>query len=508
MSLLLGPRTLAWPTLALLAVAGLLGAFVGDPSADLPTRMLWLGAGAIAQIALTAVYLLASALGAGRYRIAVLAAVVLGAAARAASLSLILQQVSVTDPLDTDQRLLSATVTYTAWGVILGVVVQGYTEYSSRITDLLSRVDRTLADSRALASEWERRLQDTAMTPQALERAAAALHEDVERRLRPLSHRLWLGLTHREMRQRFGTALLTEPLPIVWIVVVSVPLYMWPVAHHLGLVTAALVGLTTALGVGIVLAAGEGLARQWPHIAVIARIGSIVLAAAVPAAVDRITDDVVYPAGTAVVTVMMVTAIISVQIIAVALRQRRRSIADLNGRIDTLERQRREVATYLHSTMQSRWTAAALRLQEAAERGDAEAARQALAQARGLVDSERSDALPLVDLEEVARSWEGIAAIDLTIPADLPDDARSPLGHLIEEAVANAVRHGRARNVSILVTVTESCVEVVVSDDGIGVSPQPRQGLGTRWRNEVARWELTSSERGSRLNASIPRKGG
>lgn len=87
MSVFLGARTLSWPTLCLLAIAGLLAAAASSPEASLRDRLLWISIGLIAQVALTAVYVLGAKAGATRSRLAVLAVVVLGALARALSLA-------------------------------------------------------------------------------------------------------------------------------------------------------------------------------------------------------------------------------------------------------------------------------------------------------------------------------------------------------------------------------------------------------------------------------------
>mgnify|MGYP002737475802 CR=1 FL=1 len=506
MTLLLGPRTLSGPVLSFLAVAGLLGAFVGDPDADDATRMMWLGAGVVAQCALTGVYLIATVLGARQSRTAVLVTVILGAATRAVALSLLVQHWGIADPLSTPSRLLSATVTYTAWGIVFGLVVQGYAEYRFRLVALLTRVDRALEEAQALAGEWQARLLNVDTAPEALERTAKALHDDVEKRLRPLSHRLWLGLTQHHARDRFLKALLTEPLPIPWIIAAIVPLYLWPIAYQVGLLIAATTGCMTALGVGGILRIGERAAQRWPGHAAIVHATSIVIAAGMPAVVDWATADAIYPAETAVVILALLTAIISVQVVAVALSQRKRSLTDLRDRVDDLERQRRDVATYLHTTLQSRWTAAALQLQDAAAHGDAHAAQHALAHARSLLDESGLDTAPKANFARVALAWEGIVAVTLAIPPDIPADAQSTLSTVIEEAIANSVRHGRSRNVSVLITVTEDTVDVVVTDDGIGPGDHPREGLGSRWRTEVSRWELTGDESGARLIASIPRE--
>jgi signal transduction histidine kinase len=52
---------------------------------------------------------------------------------------------------------------------------------------------------------------------------------------------------------------------------------------------------------------------------------------------------------------------------------------------------------------------------------------------------------------------------------------------IVEECVANAVRHGGAGHIDIAVEVSENDLSVVVIDDGQGLRPDtsPAEGLGT-----------------------------
>lgn len=501
MRLLLGPRTLSWPVLALLAAAGLAGAVVSDPGASLEGRVLWLGAGVVGQIALTAVYLVGARLGAARSRVAVLCVVIAGAAARAAALAVL---VDASDPLGAGQRMLSATVTFTAWGVLFGAAAQAWSDYRGSLEALLRRVDHAVAEADSLSQEWGTRLAHTPATQADLMRAAQALHSDIQGRLRPLSHRLWFGITQRQSRGRFLRAVSEEPLHAAWIAVVAFALYAWTISYHFGATVGILAALGTALAMALILAGADRLAAAHPRRAVAIRTGAVAVAILVPAAIDSATTGFRDPLGLLAVTVGLGVLIIGMQVVAAGLRQRRQVLEALSARVDALDGERLAIASHLHSTMQSRWTAAAMRLEEAAVSGDLDQARRALASARSLVDATAPASPPPVDLVDLTRAWEGIAAVRLDVPPDVPVAARPTLGRLVEEAIANAVRHGRARTIEVLVTVRDDAVDVVVTDDGLGLGSSPRKGLGSSWMDHVATWELTDGAQGARLTASIP----
>lgn len=504
MRLPLAPRTLTRPTLILLAIAGLFAAVTSDPNASLRDRTLWLGAAVIAQVALTAVYLAGARMGAGHIRLGVLGVVIAGAAARGLTLALIVNAAGVTDPLPLGQRILSSTVTFTAWGVLFGAVVQGWQDYQESLRALLLRVDRTLEEATSLSEEWRARLRSVGTSPAELSRTAKALHADIAERLRPLSHRLWFGITDGQSRRRFVTAFTTEPWPAGWIALAATAVYVWTTAYHFGLAYSLIGGLLTNSIVAAILVGSNRLSRHHPAYAPGWHIAALLLALTIPAGVGVIMSSIRDPLGLIAIIAGLGGIIVAVQVIAVSLRQRRSALSRLSLEVDALDNERDSIATHLHSAMQSQWTAAAMRLQAAAESGDIDSASLALAQARAVVEQSGSPARPIVDPADLIEAWRGIAAISMEIDPGVPEATSGTLSHLIEEAISNAVRHGRARNVSVLVTVTDSTVEVIIDDDGNGIDPLSRPGFGSRWLDQVAEWSISRDGAGTSLRASIP----
>ncbi len=56
------------------------------------------------------------------------------------------------------------------------------------------------------------------------------------------------------------------------------------------------------------------------------------------------------------------------------------------------------------------------------------------------------------------------------------------LYRIVQEAISNAVKHGKARNIEIALSVEDGCMLLTVSDNGHGFSAQPRSasGMGLR----------------------------
>ncbi len=109
--------------------------------------------------------------------------------------------------------------------------------------------------------------------------------------------------------------------------------------------------------------------------------------------------------------------------------------------------------------------------------------------------------------------WRVMSAITVRMDADI-DDIDEPLHdgvvRVIEEAVANACRHGLADTVAIDLTVEPSRdgLTIVVDDDGEGLQDQGPAGLGTTLFDEVSRGDYSLlphlDRRGACLTVRIP----
>jgi signal transduction histidine kinase len=67
--------------------------------------------------------------------------------------------------------------------------------------------------------------------------------------------------------------------------------------------------------------------------------------------------------------------------------------------------------------------------------------------------------------------------IDGSLPA-LPDPSLTCIYRVVQEALTNAARHSEAQNVEILVATRDHELELVVTDDGIGLAAGWDRGRG------------------------------
>ena len=114
-----------------------------------------------------------------------------------------------------------------------------------------------------------------------------------------------------------------------------------------------------------------------------------------------------------------------------------------------------------------------------------------------------------------ARETSKRTGLDVVVSADeaidsLPDEHRTCIYRLVQEAVNNAVRHANARTVEVEVRKEHQKVEVTVQDDGAGFDTRFLRGLGLlgmeeRVRRLGGRLTIASEPgRGTRVHAVLP----
>ena len=164
-----------------------------------------------------------------------------------------------------------------------------------------------------------------------------------------------------------------------------------------------------------------------------------------------------------------------------------------------IQRVKQDIARYLHGNLQSRVMALGLSL-KVREIKDQVSMDSALSLSQSLLDSPFSDFLAAEDrslLDEVsfnATKWDGLLSIHLNIEvadSQLSQIQKRAVGTALEEAFANALRHGLAKEVEIKIYQDGLGITVAVLDDGVGPRNTPL-GLGSRLYDSVATrgWSL------------------
>ena len=177
-------------------------------------------------------------------------------------------------------------------------------------------------------------------------------------------------------------------------------------------------------------------------------------------------------------------------------------------------RVKQDIARYLHGNLQSRVMALGLSLQ-VREIKDQVSMDSALSLSQSLLDSPFSEFLAAEDrslFDEVsfnATKWDGLLSIHLNIEvadSQLSQIQKRAVGTALEEAFANALRHGLAKEVEIKIYQDGLGITVAVLDDGVGPRNTPL-GLGSRLYDSVATrgWSLQHrlDDKGSILELRI-----
>lgn len=172
----------------------------------------------------------------------------------------------------------------------------------------------------------------------------------------------------------------------------------------------------------------------------------------------------------------------------------------------------RELAQYVHSNLQNRLLAKAIKLET--DNLTATEVKRQLEEVeeildRAVSDFESSSSLSFESqLQELISRWKGF--LEITFKSDtqidaLPNQIQRTLLQLVNEAISNSQRHGLASNIAIEIVAGNGELTLHVSDDGLGPR-SGRAGLGTELFSAVGgnHWSLEpSADGGSHLKIRI-----
>lgn len=152
-------------------------------------------------------------------------------------------------------------------------------------------------------------------------------------------------------------------------------------------------------------------------------------------------------------------------------------LAEMASR-NELERFSREIAKYLHGTMQSRLMASAMAIENAAKFGDKKTLDKEVKGALASLTMPSKDYLLgrtksiRNSFREIISKWDGIVEVSSSISNELVKmDSQTELdiADIVNEALSNAFRHGQATSATVSVYInTNNKIEVEVLDNGVG----------------------------------------
>lgn len=383
-----------------------------------------------------------------------------------------------------------------------------------------------------VAAELHRAVDDNVVAAfERIRRSAAndrsglpeAIREVINGPVRATSHRLWEASDRSSTRIGIGEVLLSvvrrpqlRPVSIIGLSVVL------PVVRDVDIV--GWLTIVAAVAISLVLAAECWIANtamgRLPHLRYVV-LAATVLVFAVQSIIIQQES---YrwgrtPADVGFVPVVILTFILVVITSMLgSYRDLDRQRAEYIGRLVKDDRmyamaearvvseEARHLAGVLHGRVQSRLLGCAMALEFAGD--DPNALRVALDRLDEVVAGEwRHDTgIQQRDrsLSSISDHWRGVADVVIEGNEIVDATALPSLLTVVEELVANSVRHGRARSVHVAISARELSYRVVVADDG-GVTTVGAPGLGTAIVSRLGTRRQLSDDSGWTVEVEIPR---
>ena len=377
-------------------------------------------------------------------------------------------------------------------------------------------------DLRDFVSKTKTRLEAQALQPGNLAGQqtiyATLIRDIVETGLRPLSQRLWQREDAKVANFSFGDltriAIMGGGVAVVSVSILYFFASIFTLLAHLPFEAAAIRAGFGAVVVATVLLASrtyrpKKLATAWVYfcaVNLVAALGLTILGNLVLGEIEGIDS---FSIGLVALIWLLETSFIARFLFAAMhnhedVREQLEALLSKAG-IDVAANQaqslliNRNLANYLHGSVQNRLLSAALRIEGGS--GDAGSLVAELEAIEKLLDGAASEFdsgsdRPLAEqFAEMVGRWAGYVEIEIS-PANLPSfsaELNAKIIQLATEATSNSVRHGLASSLTIeLLPQTGSQLKIIITDDGLG----PRKGvsgLGSHLFNSLCgdNWSLS-----------------
>ena len=172
-----------------------------------------------------------------------------------------------------------------------------------------------------------------------------------------------------------------------------------------------------------------------------------------------------------------------------------------------------EIASYLHSSLQSELTAIALKLDQASRSGNRNEVKRIIQYAQIVIERDLSvnfhagEHSPLGRINALLDAWRGIAEIKINLSGIELCETQvvTDISQIIEEAVSDSVRFGNANVISIKGSASPDHYYFIVTDNGSSKN-QGGSGLGTILLDDIAPnlWRREFALGGTNLEVWIP----
>jgi len=485
----------------------------------------------------------------------VLVALFISGAVRGITIGQAAPLVDLADPVVPLVRAINSGITAIIWMGVIGVMLEAQASYIREYQDLYQRFlmlksgrlpDGRVLDSGRLSEIAEQVAQMTSPVRSKLARlsegsfddaqvreAVEELQQVVKEQIRPLSHRLWFDRTSHLLRFKISNLLLdafkTDETPIIFFTALTTFSMFVGTTVSMGIQISSRISIIFGLSIFILLSLEKSLLRIKKIKSNLLHPIFLILVSALPLIFTHIyfyLSDIASWSAYANVGVagsILITAILTTML-AQSLIDRAKIIDILTAQITSgyveehlyaIARMTEdsEIASYLHSSLQSELTAVALKLDQAAKSGNRDEVKSIIQYAQIVMERDLTvnfhagEHSPLERINALLDAWRGIAEIkiDLRRIELCETQVVTDISQIIEEAVSDSVRFGNAHLISISGDASTDHYYFKVTDNGKS-KPQGGSGLGTILLDEIAPnlWRREFALDGTNLEVWIP----
>ena len=452
-------------------------------------------------------------------------------------------------------RAINSGITVVIWMGIIGLMLEAQSSYVREYQDLYQRFlmlkSGRLPDGRALNSgrlseiaeqvaqmtspvrTKLAKLSEGSFTDAQVREAVADLQQVVKEQIRPLSHRLWFDRTSHLLKFRISNLLLdafkTDETPILFFTALTTFSIFVGTTVSMGINIGAVISIIFGITIYMLFTLEKLLLKIEMIKSRFIHPIFLILVATVPLLLTHVyfnLSEIAYwslysnvgVAGsvflTAIFTTMLSQSLIDrAKIIDILTTQITSGYVEEHLQAIARMTEDSEIASYLHSSLQSELTAVALKLDQAAKSGNRDEVKSIIQYAQIVIERDLTvnfhagEHSPLERINALLDAWRGIAdiKIDLQKIELCETQVLTDISQVIEEAVSDAVRFGNANLISISGDASPDHYYFKVTDNGKS-KPQGGSGLGTILLDEIAPnlWRREFALEGTNLEVWIP----
>lgn len=449
----------------------------------------------------------------------------------------------VYDPTQMAIRIPGLMLLGAVWGVLVTLILDFRERTSNsreKYIDEMVYLELAKVQQSAIVAEAVQAVQDETekeinLIKDVLENisvneASAILRISASDAIQPMSRRLWELARNSyptlRVRDVVSHSMRHQPFQPVGLAMLTVALSVVDRMDRIGQLRGLIVTLLIALGVVMQLSLANRALSRWPahHRAIF--IGVVTMVEIQTCAIVVWERRVMsLPVSYAEIVVSVMASLFLI-FLSVGIRSfdllsgediRYAKLGLETERISSIARDRqignalRDMARNLHGSVQTRLVSCAIALDLAAQANDGESANAALLEARRALNEatvvQESATRSIAD--EVHRKvavWNGLCECTVHVDADAgTPSVAEQIGLVVEEGMTNAVRHGAATAVEVVVThQSDGSIIVTVTDNGCGPLGG-KSGVGSAIIDMATGgdWSLRALELGAVLTARV-----